>query len=426
MADKDEVTTGDDGLERAAGGRSAIADASANLMKSLVDAGGDGKNWDSVGAKGKEADAEGGDDDDAPDGEDGADEGDGEESPYLEDGEEGDGEGEGDEKPETDETEKKVAATDEKKAGTKDAGEKKDGDDAPEPQMLVLKGLEERGEQDLELDVTDLPKEHVERLRRLQNDAMRGSVYKERITDVERREQTMEEITLQAETNPAGFALEVIPEKHRLTVAKALMVECWEQLQEDLKGFYEDPAAIPKEQARVAKAAREGDRETADRRARVDYARSLKNAITELVPEGTAHEIHAQFIRDAQQDVLALIREGKAVTPKDVPALLVRRLTLYGFGAKDAKAVAAAVARPVSDRAKAIATKAAQVKGTQDRIKDAQTRRSNASGIAPGGRGAAAARKPVVPKGADIEKTSKALLKAGAADSWEDFAARTG
>jgi hypothetical protein len=59
-----------------------------------------------------------------------------------------------------------------------------------------------------------------------------------------------------------------------------------------------------------------------------------------------------------------------------------------------------------------------EAKKAQDRIQKNATVKRNAAAITPGGRGAVATRKPLIPQGADVETAGAVLRKM---TSWADF-----
>lgn len=310
----------------------------------------------------------------------------------------------------TDEAEGDAVEETDPEAGTEDEG---DAVEEGAPTVVVLKGLSDRGEADIEIDVAD--EETAVRLRRLQNDGIRKEEYTKLVAAHQDSADELAELQAVAEANPVGFMVGMIQPDRRLEVARALLTECFEDLKPDIEKFYEDPTAIRerklelKEQASTDSA--KAQSAIANRRA----AGQIMAATEALIPDGVDPHLHAQFVRDAERDLIDAVKAGERLAPADVPRLLQRRLKMYGFAARDT-----ATARPVSDAAKAIAAKRDDAKASQARLKRNQISRKSAQAIPPGGRGAAVVTQPLVAKGASIKDAGRAVLKSGAT-SWADL-----
>jgi hypothetical protein len=159
------------------------------------------------------------------------------------------------------------------------------------------------------------------------------------------------------------------------------------------------------------------------------------NAAQTLIPDNTDSATVADFMRDVEIDLVHAARTGKPVTPETVPQLIERRAKLYGFGAAPSSAAAPAApatpapasaapakpadtARPIGDRATAIAARVItkeEAKNAQSRIRKVQVTRQNAAAVAPPGAGAAPVQVPVIPATADIKEASKIIRKQGQA-----------
>lgn len=282
------------------------------------------------------------------------------------------------------------------------------------PTVVVLKGLADRGEEDIEIDVAD--EDTALRLRRLQNDGMRKAEYDKAMSVHEEETSELAELRAQAEANPVGFMVGMIQPDRRLEVARALLTECFEELKPDIEKFYEDPTAIRERKLEIKEQAHTDSAKAAAMIANNRAAAQIETAAKNLVPDGVDPHLKAQFVRDAERDLIDAVKAGERLSPADVPRLLARRLRMYGF----APAAEAATARPVSDAAKAIAAKREDAQKAQTRMKRVQTARKSASAIPPGGRGAAAVSKPLVAKGATIKDAGRAVLKTGAT-TWADL-----
>lgn len=305
----------------------------------------------------------------------------------------------------TDETEDAEAATDEQSAAT-----------------VKLPGMAERGEDELEIEVSDPAV--AERLRRLANDGLRRAAYDEKIAAVEERETELRTAEELIEANPVGFVLGMMTPERQLEVAQALVTEHFESLRPIVERFMEDEAHVLREKV-VLRDRTNNDRADAEGVvARRQAARAIMGAAQRLVPEDMDHGTASEFLKDAERDLVDAARSGQAVTPDTVPQLLAKRIRMYGFSAGEMKGTAqsktTAIARPVSDRAKAIAERKVQVADSQKRVQRVQAQRKVAKAVPGPGAGAATVRTPLVPKGASIEDASRILREKGGS-SWANY-----
>lgn len=388
-------------FEAGLGSRTAIEDAGKEFLEGV--------------AKGVKGGADAGDDGDAGD-DDELEAGDGDE---LEDG---DGEGDGEEGDgEEGEAEGKEAASkkDDDGEDDDDAEEEEEGDGKKKALVFVVKGHEERGESDIEIEVDD--PETLERLRRLEADGMRGKEYRSRTKQLAEREADLADAELVIEHAPLKFVLDTMVPERRLEMAKVLLAEHWDDLLPTIDEYVEDRSKPSRDQLEARKKGDKEEKELARVRASTERARELRLAIDEMLPDGLAPETHARFLRDAQRDILDAVQRGERVSPADLPKLLKERIRLYGFaqGTKGRSGKPSTVARPASSRASAIADRKAAAQREQERIKRVQATRRNGKAVVPGGRGSAATVRKVVADSASIEEAGDALLKSGKASSWE-------
>lgn len=311
----------------------------------------------------------------------------------------------------------KVAESDDAEPDAKAETTEEDETDAVEEgtaTVVVLKGIEGRGEEDLEIDVAD--EETAVRLRRLQNDGMRRADYDKAMAAHEEEITEYAETRAQAEANPVGFMVGMIEPGRRLEVARALLTECFEDLKPDIEKYYEDPTSIRERRIEIKEQTRDDASKASARIASNRAAAQIEVAVKDLVPDGVDPHLRKLFLDDAERDLIDAVKAGERISPAEVPRLLTRRLKMYGFAAS----ASAATARPVSDAAKAIAAKKETAQKAQTRIKRTQVARKSAAAIPPGGRGAASVTKPLVAKGATIADASRAVKQSGAL-TWADL-----
>lgn len=282
---------------------------------------------------------------------------------------------------------------------------------------VVLKGLAERGEEDIELAVDDPA--IAERLQRLQNDGIRKKEYEVLRAEVNAQKAEIAEWNTAMEHNPIGTVIQSIPKAAGLDVAKALVAEYWDDLFPVLQQMSQDPSNIYKTRLESREVAAQADRQARQVTDASRRAEQILDATAKLVPETVAPNIKRMFLEDAERDLVRLAQSGVAVSPETVAQQLQDRIQMYGFGKSPVQPAKPAVAKRVGTTGPSTAAPDVEkAKQVQARIQATAQTRKAAAAIPPAGRGPVATRKTLVPKGADIEAASDALSKA---DSWAAF-----
>lgn len=303
-------------------------------------------------------------------------------------------------------------------------------DSEPTGVKVTLPGLSERGEEDIEVEVD---KDLADRIQQLKTDAGRSRALQRRTTQLDQREAALESYEQEMTVDPIGFHLNKMPRDQQLEVARALLVEHMDDLSPDIEQLRD-----PNIRLAATKQLRDGLRTSQDRVATARHVsamvRDVVRAVEALVPEGTDDAIADLFIADARRDLANAADAKQPVTPQNAKALLARRLTLYGFdkpmpstarpaAAPAPGAPAVPTARPVSDRARAIAAQrpaTGDAAAAQARIRRTQGNRAAAARVAPVGAGAAPTQTIALPPEAetDIKAMSKYLLTQGLPQTW--------
>lgn len=306
---------------------------------------------------------------------------------------------------------------------------------AGQPVAIKLAGAPERGEEDLELEIDD--PDVAQRIQRLQNEGMRRQAYNEAMADVESQRAELQAIGSALEQDPVGFALNQMTRERQLEVAEALLIEHFDALVGRINEFTDDP--VSRQQGRVAlrdRLAASRD-EMQDSRARQSHAAACMRTAQGLLPEGVDDATAQMFMADAENDLIRAAKSGRPVTPDTVPLLLKHRARIYGFGetgpgerASGASALSRSAdpgtARPLTDKARAIAEKKREASEAQKRIRRVQVQRRGAAAVAPTGIGAATLQVPVLSDNdmTDVHAASKALRKLNLGNSWAPAGAR--
>lgn len=223
------------------------------------------------------------------------------------------------------------------------------GDEQPEAESgadaggefvpFVLAGEPARGEEDI---VIEFPNDPVvqERLKRLQNGAMRRKEYEEAMGTVERQRAEAEQVITTATLDPAGFANDYFPPE-----AKQALVLSWLSDPAFLDAVRDDVAVLDDEtqRRRVAAEARlklEDARKTvantlAERQQNRAITQTITTALTALVPESLPPAAREVWISDRQRELANYVASGAIskqhlANPLNLPSVLGPTLQAWG------------------------------------------------------------------------------------------------
>lgn len=300
---------------------------------------------------------------------------------------------------------------------------------ADEPKLFKLAGETQRGEDDIELDITDLPPEVVERLERLESRGMRRKEFDAQMAKVTRAESELAEFETQLAMDPEGVIVNKTSPETQLRLLGRLLFEHWDAVAPDIQRLWEDEPG-----RRMALAdLREGSRGLATRvEQQIQVNRTvvaIRRAIDMTIPDGVdtidAHEYRAA----ANTRLAALADGGTAITPDVVAQHLAPLAARYGFQAKDDAAPATPPARPKLAVYRPAQPGTPGVTGATANTQPAAQRngvpvvesmspgqysatvqaQTAARAVAPQGAGAMPVRRPAPPENATIEEASAFL-----------------
>lgn len=318
--------------------------------------------------------------------------------------------------------EEKTAAQAAAKAKADAAAAGEEGD--PKVETIVLRGLADRSEEDIPLEIDD--PEIATRIRRLQNDGMRRSSYDEAMRDVDGRAAELFAIEEALSQDPVAYLLQHTTVERQQEIAQALLLEHLDTLAPIVDELTADQAERHKRRADLKDRLRGVGDIVKTVTARQNAAAAVMRAVQALVPDGTERADAEMFLADAERDLVLEVKAGRRVTPESVAKTLERRVKMYGYtpgaagdaaargGAPAARAPKAGdgSARPVGDRAKELATKRDNARKAQDRIRRSLAGRRVASKVAPTGAGAGAVTMPTVSATADVRQASQQIRRA--------------
>lgn len=301
-----------------------------------------------------------------------------------------------------------------------------DTEPAQEPTVVPIRG---RDGNEVEIEVDD--PQAAEVLRTLAKDAMRKQEFTKRMEAVQQKEAEYREFETLMATNPEGVILQHLPADKQINLAVALLAQHWDALAPHLVKFDTEPASRIAEAANVRATMAEQARTFEQRRQIASYAAQVETTVRNLVPEHIPDDVAETFLADASADLARAIQQrgGTMIPVADIPSLLARRTSLYGF---DQPSPASAPSRVPSTPAVPKRPVARPVVASQPHaptapvpagvnagatVRRAVQAQRVAAAVPPAGAGAAPVRQPMVPPNASIKDATAALKRAR---SWSD------
>lgn len=293
--------------------------------------------------------------------------------------------------------------------------------DAPagEPAVFVLKGEEQRGESDIELDITGLPPEVVERLERNAKQGMRRAEFDHEMRKVRADRANLDAVETEIAVDPQGFILNRIAPATKQTVAETLLLEQFEHLAPMIEVLWNDPAAryAKLESVKQQIESRRGEVVTSVHAAR--QAAEIRAAVSEMIPDGVSQDDADAFFATSIALLQQRAMSNQPVTSADVPTILAAHRRRF-FGASDA-APTKAPSRPKLAVRPTPSPKAAQPAPpaapttvlAADEIARRAKARNAALATAPKGAGVGAVQRDVGPANETIEQRSRRLRAGG-------------
>lgn len=281
---------------------------------------------------------------------------------------------------------------------------------AAEPRLFTLKGEEQRGEADLELDITGLPPEAVERLERLAKQGMRRAEFDQSMRKVRTERADLDAVETEITVDPTGFVLNRVPPVRRQELAQTLLIEQFEALAPMIQELWENPSL------RYAKL--DEVRQTVESRrtnvvATVQASReaaAVRAAVGELIPDTASEQDAQEFFASAIALLQPKALAGERVAPDTVPAMLdAHRRRFFGAGPAAAPTPPARPRLAVRTTPTPTGPQATAPTLTSDQVAAQIRARQAAAAVAPVGAGAAAVQQPGPAKDETIEQVSRRL-----------------
>ena len=293
-----------------------------------------------------------------------------------------------------------------------------DASEPIEPAVFVLKGDAQRGEADIELDISGLPPEVVERLTQSEKRGMKRREYDAQMAKVDKLRADLDAFETEISVDPVGVVLNHLAPAKRLDMSEVLLLEHWDALAPLIESLWQDEAGRMRRLTDLKTGVQSRRAEVATTVQATRAATAVKAAVAALVPEsaddGTASEFYATSIALLQN----AITRGESVAPDSVPTLLAahrRRFFAADAGTTantpPARPKLAVKAAPSPVTRAAVAAPSPSTVLSQDAVRAQTLARSAALATAKSGVGAGAVERPGPGPNATVKEAS-AFLRA--------------
>ena len=297
-------------------------------------------------------------------------------------------------------------------------GEAETEDAEPEPEkVLLLKGEEQRGEEDIELDLSGLPPEAVERLELLQRNGLRRQEYNREMQKVRTLRSDLDAVETEIAVDSTGFVLSRVPPAKRADLAQALLLDQWEVLAPMIEELWQDPVARSNRMGKTKETVEGRRTEVVQAINAAQQASEVREAVEGMIPDRVPDEDAREFFMTSISLLQNKANSGEVFTPADVPKLLAsHRRRFFGAGEvsdspKPPARPKLAVRNPSSNgNAKAASQKSTNTTHlTPEQVRDQIRRKTAAKAVASQGAGGAAVQRPAGPANETVEQASRRI-----------------
>lgn len=200
-----------------------------------------------------------------------------------------------------------------------------------EPKYLKLAGDAQRGEQDIELDITDLPPEAVKRLELNEQRGMRRNEYDQALTKIHKAEQDRIAFETQLTMNPVGVVMEGMKPDQQVQVAAGVLLQHWDQMAPLIQTFWNDAEARMKALTEIREGSRTMSTQVSQQIQKEQSIRSVGRVVDTLIPDGLDAITADEFRSAAWTRLNTLHSSGTLVTLENIPTHLQSLAARYGF-----------------------------------------------------------------------------------------------
>lgn len=294
-----------------------------------------------------------------------------------------------------------------------------------EPKYLKLAGDAQRGEQDIELDITDLPPEAVKRLELNEQRGMRRNEYDQAVTKIHKADQDRIAFEAQLTMNPVGVVMEGMKPDQQVQVAAGVLLQHWDQMAPLIQTFWNDAEARMKALTEIREGSRTMSTQVSQQIQREQSIRSVGRTVDTLIPDGLDAITADEFRSAAWTRLNTLHASGTLVTLENIPTHLQSLAARYGFPDGGGPTPAEPPKRPkLAVRTSAQTTGTTPTNGTSSNGNGTPTvasmspeqfgkkvrQQQGARAVAPQGAGGGSPiTRPQIPQTATIEQASAAL-----------------
>lgn len=225
-----------------------------------------------------------------------------------------------------------------------DAGTQGDSDDTPadddpatdtakstEPKLLKLAGEAQRGEPDIELDVSDLPPEVIKRLALNEERGMRRKEYDQAVDRMHKSEQDRIAFETQLKLNPVGVVMEKMAPDQQVQVAAGVLLQNWDQMAPLIQTFWNDAEARMKALTEIREGSRTMSTQVSQQIQREQAIQSVGRVVDAMIPDSIDPITADEYRSAAWTRLNTLHANGAFVTLENIPTHLTSLAARYGF-----------------------------------------------------------------------------------------------
>lgn len=215
-----------------------------------------------------------------------------------------------------------------------------------EPKLLKLAGDTQRGEPDIELDVTDLPPEVIKRLELNEQRGMRRNEFDQAM----KKSATADADRIAFETkltlDPVGVVMNHMPPERQIQAMAGVMLANWDTVAPMIQTFWGDAEARMRALTDIREGSKTLGSQVSQQITREQSIRAIGRTVDALIPDGIDPITADEFRSAAWTRLNTLNSTGTAVTLESIPSHLTTLAARYGFQADDAGTPAEPPKRP--------------------------------------------------------------------------------
>lgn len=201
----------------------------------------------------------------------------------------------------------------------------------PAPKLLKLAGEPQRGDKDIELDVSDLPPEAIKRLELNEARGLRRNEYDKMVDRLHKSEADRIAFEKTLDLNPVSVVLENMKPDQQLQVAAGVMLQNWDTMAPLIQTFWNDAEARMKALTDIREGSRKLGEHVSREITREQSIRSIGRVVDAMIPDGIDAITADEYRSAAWTRLNTLHANGTSVSLENIPTHLTSLAARYGF-----------------------------------------------------------------------------------------------